>query len=191
MARWVTSDWHLGEERMTIMGRPYENGEQCIAHMLGWHNSMVAPDDEVIVLGDVCYQNALHMLPVVAQFNGKKTLVRGNHDRGLSDADLAPYFDKIVPDGDGIELEACAIQCYATHYPTCGRSNVFNLVGHIHSAWKVQLNMLNVGVDVHHFRPVNLDDVGFWKKAIEEFYDEDVWVAYNDSNFKWRDRLFH
>jgi hypothetical protein len=34
-------------------------------------------------------------------FNGKKTLVRGNHDRVFSDDDLKPYFHTIIPDGGG------------------------------------------------------------------------------------------
>lgn len=186
MAKWIVGDWHLGEDRMSIMSRPYRDGDECVAHMIEIHNTLVKPDDEVIVVGDVCYQKKLDALPLVAKFNGRKTLVRGNHDRGLSDADLSPFFDVIVPDGEGIELTADGIECYATHYPTTGVAGRFNLVGHIHSAWKYQLNMFNVGVDANHYRPVNLDSIGFHFRAICEFYDEDVWVAYDERNSRWR-----
>jgi hypothetical protein len=45
--------------------------------------------------------------------------------------------------------------------------------------------MLNVGIDVHHFRPVNSNTIGFHFKAVCEFYDEDVWVAYNHINAEY------
>ncbi len=186
MARFITSDWHLGEDRMTVMGRPFKTGDDCVCEMVLRHNALVQPDDEVIVVGDVCYQKRPDMLKWVAQFNGRKTLVKGNHDRGIPDEEFSKYFEKIVPDGEGIELEACGIQCYATHYPTQGKSTMFNLVGHIHAAWKYQLNMLNVGVDVHHFRPVDLDTIKFHFDAICQYYDEDVWVAYTSLNTEWR-----
>jgi calcineurin-like phosphoesterase family protein len=188
MPRFVTSDWHLGEERMAIMGRPFRDGRECVEAMIANHNRLVSQSDDVFVLGDVLYQKADPgvWLPEVARFHGRKVLVRGNHDRGLSDEDFSPYFAEIVEDGGGFDLDADGIECFCTHYPTRGVGHVFNLVGHIHGAWKVQLNMLNVGVDAHHFRPVSLVDVAFWNRAVTEFYDEDVWVAYHDQNARWR-----
>ena len=61
----------------------------------------------------------------------------------------------------------------------------YNLVGHIHQAWKHQLNMLNVGVDVHNYRPVSFEKIPFYLKAITNYYDQDVWVAYNPINLKY------
>lgn len=188
MAKFITSDLHLGEERMAILGRPFRDAHECIDAMIRNHNAIVSPDDEVIVAGDVCYQNALNWLPRIAEFNGHKTLVRGNHDRGFTDADLAPYFETVVSDGGGLVVDHGGQRYNITHYPTQGVQNLFNLVGHVHGAWKVQKNMLNVGVDVHHFRPVNMDDIPFWTKAINEFYDEDVWVSYWPVNMVWRDK---
>ena len=42
--------------------------------------------------------------------------------------------------------------------------------------------MFNIGVDVNHFRPVDMEAIPFHFKAISQFYDEDVWVAYNNVN---------
>lgn len=185
MKRFIVSDWHLGEDRMAILGRPFETGDACIEAMIANHNSVVSPDDEVIVVGDVCYQKRPECLPLVARFNGKKVLIRGNHDRGISDEDFRPYFSEIIPDGEGIEIEAGDLKCFVTHYPTRGKTEIFNLVGHIHSAWKVQFNMFNVGVDVNHFFPTNADKIPFYLKAICDFYDDDVWVAYKSVNKSW------
>lgn len=182
MKTWITADWHLGENRFELMGRPFLTTEEMINTLADNYNRLVAPDDVVYVVGDVCYQKTPNYLPFAYKFNGKKILVRGNHDRGFTDDDFSAYFEEIIPEGRGIELDVEGIPCYITHYPSEGRNDRFNLVGHIHSAWKYQLNSLNIGVDVNHFRPVSLEKIPFHFKAICEFYDEDVWVGYKNIN---------
>lgn len=185
MAEWIVADWHLGEDRLEIMGRPFRSAEEMIDELVRLHNSVVTADDTVYVLGDLCYQKKPEYLEHVERFNGRKMLIRGNHDRVFSDEQLKKYFWDVVVDGGGMELACEGIPCYITHYPTRGKKDRFNLVGHIHAAWKYQLNMMNVGVDVHHFLPVNLSTIPFHLKAISEYYDEDVWVAYNKLNLRF------
>jgi len=185
MKIWLTADWHLGDDRFDLMGRPFGYVNDYVAHLQENHNAVVAPEDEVIIIGDVCSQKHPEWLPHVSHFNGRKILVRGNHDRIFTDKQLNPYFDKIIGDGGGFCIQVKDIPCYITHYPTEGRADMFNLVGHIHAAWKYQLNMLNVGVDVHHFRPIDLESIPFHLDAICKYYDEDVWVAYNHMNASW------
>jgi calcineurin-like phosphoesterase family protein len=182
---WLTADWHLGETRFQIMGRPFTDQMEFVDYLVAKHNELVKPDDTLIVVGDVCNKQTPEFLSHVARFNGRKTLIRGNHDTDIPDSEFSKYFELIIPEGKGIILEFDGIPCYITHYPTCGSSNLFNLVGHIHAAWKYQLNMLNVGIDVHHFLPINSNTIGFHFKAICEFYDEDVWVAYNAANTEY------
>jgi len=181
----ITSDLHLGDERMKILGRPFSSAKEMLNKLIKLHNLMVKPNDEVIMVGDVCNKDTPEMIKHLDKFNGRKTLIRGNHDVNLSDSDLKEYFEEVIPDGEGLELEVDGLKCYATHYPTQGKENRFNLVGHSHGAWKYQLNMLNVGVDVNHFLPVNIKTIPNHYKAICEFYDEDVWVAYNEINAKY------
>jgi len=183
---WLTSDYHLGENRFELMGRPFTTQQEMVDVLIQNHNAVVSPDDEVLVVGDVCYQKTPEFLPWVAKFNGRKTLFRGNHDVVFTDEQLAPYFAEIVPEGHGKTYKFGDIDCWVTHYPTRGQQHLFNLVGHIHAAYKYQLNMLNIGVDVHHFRPVNSESIKFHYDAICKFYDNDVWVAYNpiNSNFQ-------
>jgi len=182
MTTWITADWHLGEDRMELMGRPFKDPQHMIDTLRTNHNLVVKPDDKVILVGDAVYQKKPEFLEQIATFNGQKTLIRGNHDGVFTDAQLAPYFSTIIADGQGIELDIEGIPCYITHYPSEGKADRFNIVGHIHAAWKYQLNMVNVGVDVHHFRPVNINQIPGFKTAIEKFYDEDVWVAYKALN---------
>lgn len=182
MKTWITADLHLGENRFELMGRPFNDQQEMVLKLALEHNQLVNPDDLVIVNGDVCYQKTPEYLKYVSRFNGKKILIRGNHDRVFTDDELKPYFDEIIPEGSGRYYTVNDIKCYITHYPTCGVADAFNLVGHIHSAFKYQLNMLNIGIDVHNFKPVDMDKIPFHFKAICEFYDQDVWVAYNNVN---------
>jgi calcineurin-like phosphoesterase family protein len=183
---WITADWHLGEDRFELMGRPFTTAEEHIEALIANHNALVKPEDEVIVVGDAIYQKSPESHVHISRFNGVKTLLRGNHDRPIDDATYSKYFQRILPEGEGLEMVFCGISCWLTHYPTCGVSDKFNLVGHIHSAWKYQLNMFNVGVDVNHFRPVSADRIFFHFDAIDKYYDNDVWVAYNDINCQHR-----
>ena len=186
MNTFLCADFHLGEDRFELMGRPFTSPQQMIDVLVENHNSLVSPKDTVYMIGDVCYSKHPEYLEQVSRFNGSKILIRGNHDRGISDKEFSPYFQEIIPEGEGIYIEFGDIECYLTHYPTCGKKDRFNLVGHIHAAWKYQLNTMNVGVDVNHFYPVDSAKIPFHFKAIEEFYDNDVWVAYNDINEKYR-----
>lgn len=186
MKRFITADWHLGEKRFGIMQRiGFLDDQHMVDQLVSWHNEIVSPGDQVLVVGDAVNQNSPEFLSQVARFNGRKMLFRGNHDRVFTNEQLSPYFDEIVPEGDGRYIDGIldGVRCYVTHYPTEGDPEAFNLVGHIHSAWKVQLNMLNVGIDVNHYRPMNLDvDIPFMFGAISEHYDDDVWVAYKGIN---------
>jgi len=173
---------------MKILGRPFDSAYVMIAKLIKLHNSVVKPDDEVIFVGDVCCNKTLDKIDQVAKFNGKKTLIRGNHDIELSDEVLSKYFDRVIPNGEGLNIQVGDIPCYATHYPTSGVKDRLCLVGHVHAAWKYQLNMFNIGVDANHFYPVDLSTIPSHLEAITKFYDSDVWVAYNEINTEYRDK---
>lgn len=185
--RWITSDWHLGEDRMALMMRPFKDQVDNLESIIQRHNSVVEKDDLVIFVGDAINQNKPEFFDNISRLNGVKVLIRGNHDRPYTDEDFKKYFALIVPEGDGIDLEVRVkdepVQFWATHYPSQAREDKFNLVGHIHSAWKVQLNSINVGVDCNHFYPLDLDvNIPFLYTAIKDVYDDDVWAAYKDAN---------
>ena len=182
MNTWITADWHCGEDRFELMGRPFTSPLEMVNQLVQYHNDLVAPDDLVLMVGDAVYQKTPNWLPNVARFNGQKILFRGNHDAVFTDKELREYFMDIVPEGEGREYTFCGILCWVNHYPTLGRQDRFNLYGHIHAAHKYQLNGLNIGIDVHNFRPVNTNKIGFHYDAICKYYDNDVWIAYNEIN---------
>ena len=96
MKTWLTADWHLGETRFELMGRPFKTTDEHNATIIERHNSLVQPDDVVIVVGDAVYQKAPEYLPLVAKLNGKKVLIRGNHDTVLLMSNLHPISIKLL-----------------------------------------------------------------------------------------------
>ena len=65
---------------------------------------------------------------------------------------------------------------YCSHKPLNNSKNLFNLFGHIHKLQMVKRNGLNVGTDCHNFYPIDLETVLFYKDAIKNVYDENVFM---------------
>lgn len=128
-------------------------------------------------------------LKISHRLNGRKHLILGNHDEKFGVKKLEPFFESIqhtmemvIQDGNK------KLDVHLVHYPSKGVSNKFNLVGHIHGAWRVQKNMINVGVDVWHYKPISEKEILSFFTAICDHYDNDVWVADDCSNSKHNGR---
>jgi calcineurin-like phosphoesterase family protein len=185
--RWLVSDWHFGEKRLSMMCRPFSSTEEHDRALIENHNRCVKPQDVVLCDGDVTSIDAPDRLALVGELNGTKLLIRGNHDEPHTDSDLRKYFVQVVGNGEGLKFEYENIRLFATHYPTQGLRDRFNIVGHVHGAWRCQLNMLNVGVDNFGFAPCHISQVPIFIDAISNHYDRDVWVAYEEVNTAYRD----
>lgn len=178
---YFTADPHFGDDRLHLLRRPFstpiENAETIVRNF-----QKINDDDTLYVVGDVVAKGKEDWLPYIGKIKGHKTLIRGNHDVNLSDTELYKYFEQIIPDGEGIDVEGYNV----VHYPWRGKIAKFNIVGHIHGAWRVQLNMLNVGVDANHFMPLSINDIKFYEEAVTKHYDEDVFAAYIQNNEEHR-----
>lgn len=56
------------------------------------HNRVVCPQDRVYFLGDIAFHK--RDLSILSRMNGRKVLIKGNHDT-LELKDYSPYFDDI------------------------------------------------------------------------------------------------
>ena len=81
-----TADMHFGHENMISFVdyngqkiRPFSTCQECDELMIENWNSMVRPQDKIYVLGDVCFNKNLGD-KIMPRLNGKKCLIRGNHD---------------------------------------------------------------------------------------------------------------
>jgi len=176
------SDTHFGDDRFQIMNRPFSSLDEMHNLIKTNWNKVIGKEDLVFHLGDVCYSKRQDLLPMVNELNGEKHLIIGNHDVAEKE-EFLKYFKTINENLEiNVKYEDKEYNIMLNHYPSLGVADKFNLVAHVHSVFKVQKNMINVGVDVNHFRPYSFKDIVFVMNAINSFYDQDAWVAYSEAN---------
>lgn len=191
MKKWFTSDWHLGEDRIGINGKPnlfyrpfksvQEQNRTIIDNFL---TSGFQDGDELWHLGDVVYEWNDEVDDYLSlardEFpNSKFNLIVGNYDEGKLDI-LGKYFDTIQ-ERTNVTL-SMGKNAYLNHYPVKCKNRIditqdideICITGHIHGLWKVQRKMINVGVDAWHFKPVSEDEIIFAMIACEKHYDNNV-----------------
>ena len=75
----LIADTHFGDDNIRrYENRPFQNIDTMDSELVSRWNEVVNPDDTVYVLGDfgaVGYEKK-----ILAQLNGHKLLVKGNHD---------------------------------------------------------------------------------------------------------------
>jgi len=59
--------------------RPFDNAKEMDEYMIEKWNSVVMPEDKVYHLGDVAFRN--NTITIMNKLNGKKVLIKGNHDQ--------------------------------------------------------------------------------------------------------------
>lgn len=191
--KWFTSDWHLGEDRLgleegkpNLFYRPFKTVYvQDLTIIDKFYKSGFEDGDELWHLGDVLYARFPKYLEWIRdQFpKSKWNLIVGNYDEDKLDL-LGKYFDTIqdfylmerTPDEEYWYLNHYPIKCKKAleNYPPLNTNLKFAITGHIHSLWKVQKGMVNVGVDAWHFRPVSEKEIEFCMVACQKYYDENV-----------------
>ncbi len=165
---WFIGDLHLGHAGMVKFVdndgkkiRPFDTIEEHDEALIKNFNELVMLQDRVYFMGDVVINR--RCLPTLARFNGRKKLIKGNHDIFKLD-DYTPYFEDIV-----------AYRFYPkhglifSHIPvhTCQLEKrfKFNCHGHLHSnlvpdKWgKPDDRYLNLCPEHTRFKPVAFDDI--------------------------------
>ncbi len=143
-------------------------------------NARIKPDDKVYHLGDFGDMSNL------AKLNGKVTLILGNYEESelktKFDGDFEKYkqylidlgFANVIRQGEIVNLEGEDV--YMTHEPTNCKKDMFNLFGHVHEKCMCKRFGLNVGVDCLDGYPFSQEDVLFYKNAIQNHYDDNVFI---------------
>ena len=187
------SDPHFQDKRLNLYGRDlmFKNSNEVDDYIVKKWNEVVSDNDLVILTGDISMtRDGLDTLNLL---NGEKWLVKGNYDVSveeggtakyeINDKILGKYFTKVV---DELEMEIGGEKVYINHYPVNAKSDMFNICGHIHGIWKVQRNIINVGLDAWHFTPIDEDMIEFQMNGIRKHYDQNVYAGELDANMKNR-----
>ncbi len=170
---YFTADTHFGSKRtLKFSKRPFTSVSEMNKTMIENWNRVVNNEDLVYHLGDFGY------FPTVSKLNGKIVLILGNYETDLGDnmitKNIEDYGFYSVLSSQILYLDKNSF--YLCHKPSQYNPNNFNLFGHIHKLQMVKKFGLNVGVDCHNFTPLPLEDVLFYKDAIENHYDENVFM---------------
>lgn len=185
---YFTADTHFADPRIDLLNRPFESVDEMNDTIYNNLYDTLKEDDILYHLGDVSsrHTNLYLQLGWVERFRHlkckQKYLILGNHDIILTPGQYEYYGNfKVIPP-QSIDIDKYSFYCI--HTPVDASESDFNLVGHIHGAWKIQRNMLNVGVDVWHYKPVSLDKIIWQHNSIKTYYDKNAFAAEFSTNSK-------
>lgn len=162
MNRYVYSDPHFNHANIIQMqSRPFSSVEEMNAHMITEFNSVVKPGDKVYLLGDVGMGD---IKSIIANLNGYKILIMGNHDRRHSRAFwLDAGFDEVHKDPILIQK-----QFILSHEPLLMSEDMpyLNIHGHTHSLTLESKKHINISVEQTQYKPILLNSIiRRWKKG--------------------------
>lgn len=175
---YFTSDLHLCHNQDFIYKpRGFDNVHDMNAAIIKNWNSVVQPDDDVYVLGDLMMGPIEDSLPLVKQLKGNIHIIRGNHD---TDARIAAYdtcYNIVeIVDAKYIKISK-SVMAFLVHYPAMinrdsPRGNIFCICGHSHTQDKFvdkHMNCVHIEMDCRNNTPVSFEQV---KKEIYEILEE-------------------
>lgn len=167
-AVFFSSDHHFAHANIIrYCNRPFESVQAMNREMIRRWNDVVEHRDVVYHLGDFAMGDSAHWHTFCKKLNGRKILVRGNHDKGVERM-LQVGFNEVH---ENIVCEIDGARVWMNHYPFFSNDERdlrrpeppseydIALCGHIHEKWKLLRGCVNVGVDVWDFRPITLDDI--------------------------------
>jgi calcineurin-like phosphoesterase family protein len=154
----VTADLHLGHDNIRRhCKRPFDSVLEMDEALIANWNSVVSRNDLVYVVGDFAWKNPNKYL---ARLQGKKILIRGNHDRGSEEhlRNFAEAHDLLIRKIDGRKVVFC--HYCMTSWPGSGRG-AWHLYGHSHGVIRESANgpRCDVGVDVWNYAPAPWDAI--------------------------------
>jgi calcineurin-like phosphoesterase family protein len=169
-ASFVISDTHFAHRNIVVFTdangnkiRPWDDLDAMTEDMVKWWNETVKPSDKVYHLGDVAI--ARRGLEVLKRLNGRKILVRGNHDI-FKLKDYAEHFDDIR--GVHVIDKHRVVMSHIPLHAVSGSRWVGNIHGHMHHKKIDDPFYFNVSVEQINYRPVLLDDVLKHFKEMQE-----------------------
>lgn len=189
-----TSDMHFGHEWIiNFTNRPYRNEQEMDQSLIENWNKTVPDDGLVFVLGDIGYTSQERLIDIFRQLNGKKILIRGNHDEIYKEETLNSIFSEthdllyIRINNNETSSHQDIVLC---HYPMFDWENIFEgswqLFGHLHTRELPEFKTLksklfatqyDVGVDNNNLRPISFYEV---KQIIEQQKEEE---SFKQSNY--------
>ena len=157
----LIADTHFGHSRMYTDPfmlndgtrlRPWTSHEEADEHMIKQWNSVVKHEDRVYLLGDIVLHR--RALPVLYRLQGRKVLIKGNHDI-FKLKDYLPHFDDIRAYWP---LDKIMMTHIPIHPASLGRWDG-NVHGHLHKGTVGDPRYLCVSVEQVDYTPIEFSVV--------------------------------
>jgi calcineurin-like phosphoesterase family protein len=172
MSAFVIGDTHFGHTKSLSFIqpdgsplRPFSSVEEMDETMVERWNAVVNKHDTIYHLGDVVIPRA--SLKTLKRLNGRKILIRGNHDQGAL-KDYSKYFEDVrgafFHPGDST-MHGGWVFTHIPVHPSCLSGHYLaNVHGHLHCHQvildgQVDRRYFNACVERNNFTPVPFDDV--------------------------------
>lgn len=171
MTHFLISDTHFGHANIITFKRDdgaplrdFKSVEEMDETIIANWNNTVKPTDTVYHLGDVVINR--RCLSTVGRLNGRKKLVRGNHDL-FKLADYTPYFEDVY----GVYVLKDIILSHIPLHRECLTERFgTNVHGHLHSNRVMRHSKLNeeyvidkkyfsVCVEQINYTPISLEEL--------------------------------
>lgn len=167
---YFTSDPHYGHVNIIrYCDRPFRDLDHMREELIARWNAVVQPNDTVYVLGDFALGGSDHKPLVFNRLMGKKILIEGNHDNGVTRNLGWARVDKRA------DLSLDGKRLHLVHNPAHAQpvapefGNTIILHGHLHGMAdlhpfekKWNFPYVDVGVDCWDYRPIRLDRITYW-----------------------------
>lgn len=132
-------DMHLGHAGSLIMdNRPFLSVEEMDDALIQNWNSRVTNRDTGFIVGDLTMKGETSAIQYLKRLNGKKVLVKGNHDRVSTET--AKYYDEVTP---YLEMQENGIKVIVCHYPMLfynrQHTSAVMLYAHVHETKEYEL----------------------------------------------------
>jgi len=158
---WIISDTHFFHENIGRYCNRPENWQDLIIN--NW-NELIAPDEQVLHLGDFALGKKMNFELLTGSLNGKLFLIRGNHDR-LSKTYCEAHAVTLLNEPLHVDYND-RVKLVFSHRPIVPLpDDLINLHGHIHNVppppegSNLGPRHLNMSVEVREYRPWRLQDI--------------------------------
>jgi len=163
MTTFFTADTHFGHRNIIhYANRPFKTVRDMDEELIKRWNARVTKEDVVYHLGDFAFLDAHYY---ANRLNGKKILIRGNHDRprdlqSLFEGIYEMYRLRIDPIETGladiVEITLCH---YAMRVWDKSHFNSWHFYGHSHGQLPPEGKSWDVGVDTNNYEPKTITEL--------------------------------
>lgn len=184
------SDPHFGHKNIIkYCDRPFSNVEEQTEEMIKRYNEKVSPSETCLWLGDCFFGKNKFSKEIMERLNGRKVLVRGNHDPDNPHDCVRRGFDWVVNKMFArwedrnivlIHYDQQFVQSpwddrYAERRHKLNFEKMEVVIhGHTHQKSKVLLNQIHVGVDAWDYAPARYEEVAPLIRSIPDDWNAEM-----------------